>query len=32
MFLYGVDSEESPNEYLHTLDDIREAMNEKLGL
>lgn len=31
MYLYGVDSKESPDEYLHSLDDIREALHEKLG-
>lgn len=31
MYLYGVDSKESPNEYLHTTDDIREAMSNRLG-
>jgi hypothetical protein len=30
MYLYGVDSKNSPNEYLHTLSDIREAMHKKL--
>ena len=31
MYLYGVDSMEAPGEYLHTDDDIRAAMTEKLG-
>jgi len=31
MYLYGVDSKEAPDEYLHTLDDVREALREKLG-
>lgn len=31
MYLYGIDSKESPDEYLHSLDDIREAMKIKLG-
>lgn len=31
MYLYGVDSKESPDEYLHSLDDIRKAMHIKLG-
>ncbi|MCP5326640.1 MAG: hypothetical protein H7A09_10010 [Oceanospirillaceae bacterium] len=31
MYLYGIDSKESPDEYLHSIDDIREAMN-RLGL
>ncbi|MFC4653755.1 hypothetical protein ACFO3I_01825 [Rheinheimera marina] len=30
MYLYGIDSKESPNEYLHSLDDIRDAMHTKL--
>jgi hypothetical protein len=31
MYLYGVDILESPGEYLHSDDDIRTAMKEKLG-
>ncbi|HYX39736.1 MAG TPA: hypothetical protein VE954_42115 [Oligoflexus sp.] len=32
MYLYGVDTRDSPEEYLHTTEDIRAAMLEKLGL
>lgn len=31
MYLYGVDTVEASGEYLHTDDDIRAAMDEKLG-
>lgn len=31
MYLYGVDAKESPQEYLHTDEDIRAAMHEKIG-
>lgn len=31
IYLYGIDSKESPVEYLHSLDDIREAMKIKLA-
>ena len=31
MYLYGIDSKEEPEEYLHTKDDIRIAMQEKVG-
>lgn len=31
MYLYGVDSMEEPGEYLHTDEDIREAMQAKVG-
>ncbi len=31
MYLYGIDMMDSPGEYLHTQDDIRRAMKEKLG-
>jgi hypothetical protein len=31
MYLYGVDIMESSGEYLHSDDDIRTAMKEKLG-
>ncbi|TCK36366.1 hypothetical protein B0G84_5363 [Paraburkholderia sp. BL8N3] len=30
-YLYGVDLMESPDEYLHTDEDIRTAMSMKLG-
>ena len=31
MYLYGVDTMKAPGEYLHSDNDIREAMNTKLG-
>ncbi|MCL2635410.1 MAG: hypothetical protein FWD50_02115 [Betaproteobacteria bacterium] len=31
MYLYGVDSMEEPGEYLHTDEDIRVAMQAKVG-
>lgn len=31
MYLYGIDTMEAPGEYLHTEDDIRAAMKEKVG-
>jgi hypothetical protein len=31
MYLYGVDTLKAPGEYLHSDDDIRAAMNAKLG-
>lgn len=31
MYLYGVDMMEAPGEYLHTEEDIREAMEKKVG-
>jgi hypothetical protein len=31
MYLYGVDLKDSPNSYLHSEDDIRTAMEKKLG-
>lgn len=31
MYLYGIDAKDSPNEYLHTDEDIRLAMNSRLG-
>jgi len=31
MYLYGVDSMEAPGEYLHTDEDIRAAMQAKVG-
>lgn len=31
MYLYGVDSIEEPGEYLHTDEDIRAAMQSKVG-
>lgn len=31
MYLYGIDTKEAPGEYLHTEDDIRIAMQEKVG-
>lgn len=31
MYLYGIDSKESLDEYLHSLDDICEAMKIKLA-
>lgn len=31
MYLYGIDSKDAPDSYLHTTDDIRKALNEKLG-
>jgi hypothetical protein len=31
MYLYGVDTMKAPGEYLHSDDDIRAAMNAKLG-
>ena len=30
LYLYGIDSKDSPNNYLHTLDDIHKAMKQKL--
>jgi hypothetical protein len=31
MYLYGIDTMKSPNAYLHSNDDIREAMMASLG-
>ena len=31
MYLYGVDAMKAPGEYLHSDNDIRAAMNAKLG-
>jgi hypothetical protein len=31
MYLYGVDTMKAPGEYLHSDNDISEAMNTKLG-
>ena len=31
MYLYGIDIMEHPHEYLHTKEDIRIAMKEKVG-
>lgn len=31
MYLYGVDLKDSPDSYLHSEDDIRTAMEKKLG-
>ncbi len=31
MYLYGIDIKESPNEYLHSKEDIWVALKEKLG-
>lgn len=31
MYLYGIDTMTTPGEYLHTLEDIRAAMVEKVG-
>src|SRR5580704_4045306 len=31
MYLYGVDTMKAPGEYLHSENDIRAAMNAKLG-
>lgn len=31
MYLYGVDTLEAPGEYLHSDEDIRAALNEKVG-
>ena len=31
MYLYGIDTMEAPGEYLHTEEDIRAAMKEKIG-
>ncbi len=31
MYLYGIDTMKAPGEYLHSDDDIRAAMNAKLG-
>jgi hypothetical protein len=31
MYLYGIDNMVAPREYLHTEDDIRTALVEKLG-
>ncbi|MDT4329325.1 hypothetical protein ACQE3E_07080 [Methylomonas sp. MED-D] len=31
MYLYGIDTMEEPGEYLHTEEDIRTAMQEKVG-
>jgi hypothetical protein len=31
MYLYGVDTMKAPGEYLHSDNDISEAMNAKLG-
>ena len=30
MYLYGIDIQESPGKYLHTKEDIRQALNEKI--
>jgi hypothetical protein len=32
MYLYGIDTMEVPGEYLHTDEDIRMAMNTKVGV
>ena len=31
MYLYGIDTKKAPDMYLHSDDDIREAMTAKLG-
>jgi hypothetical protein len=31
MYLYGIDTKKAPDVYLHSNDDIREAMMAKLG-
>lgn len=31
MYLYGIDIMEAPGEYLHSEEDIRTAMEEKVG-
>ena len=31
MYLYGINTMKAPNEYLHSNDDIREAMMASLG-
>lgn len=31
MYLYGIDSMEEPGKYLHTDEDIRAAMQAKIG-
>jgi hypothetical protein len=31
MYLYGIDAMKAPNAYLHSNDDIREAMMASLG-
>jgi hypothetical protein len=31
MYLYGIDTMKAPGEYLHSNDDIRAAMDAKLG-
>ncbi|OAI01492.1 hypothetical protein [Methylomonas methanica] len=31
MYLYGIDTMDAPGEYLHTEEDIRAAMQEKVG-
>jgi hypothetical protein len=31
MYLYGIDTKKAPNTYLHSNDDIREAMMASLG-
>lgn len=31
MYLYGIDALEAPGEYLHTDEDIRSAMDSKVG-
>jgi hypothetical protein len=31
MYLYGIDAMKAPNVYLHSDDDIREAMMARLG-
>ncbi|WP_157522236.1 hypothetical protein [Mitsuaria sp. 7] len=31
MYLYGMDVLSAPNEYLHTIEDIRSALQIKLG-
>ena len=31
MYLYGIDTMKAPNEYLHSNDDIREAMMASVG-
>ncbi len=30
MYLFDIDIQEAPGEYLHTKEDIREALNEKI--
>lgn len=31
MYLYGIDIQEETGKYLHTKDDIRTALHEKIG-